>query len=235
MAFGIVGYSAAFAFVCAIVCFLAVLRKYSRQRQGLTLVFAFFLAAYAMITLTYALRGFYLIGDPTEILLWTLSNYLYIVITVPLALFLLYPLLRQTKGQGSYYVLWAVIAAIAFIVVFNTSMIAISQIEFTFTDNYEFAHYRLVYPPIPNVYIITLFLDVMVSNVSLVLLGISYRKETDSFYRQKALLLVVGWAITTYGQLFFLDPSLVVLNTPAILTGAILVTIGVTRSQPKQS
>ncbi len=235
MAFGIINYAFAITTVCALVCFLAVLNRYMRQRQGLTLFFAFFLVAYAAVSLTYALRGFYEVNEAPELLLWTLSNYLYILLTVPLALFLLYPLLRQTKGQRSYYVLWAVIVAIGVIAVFNASTIAISQIEYTYTDNYGMGHYALIFAPIPLVYYITLILDVMLSNVSLVLLGLSYRKETDPFYKRRALFLVVGWTITTYGQLLLLGPSLAILNPFAIVIGAILVSTGVTRSQKEQS
>ncbi|RDE14372.1 MAG: hypothetical protein C4K47_04280 [Candidatus Thorarchaeota archaeon] len=227
MAFGIVNYAYAIAAALASVCVMAVLSRYIRRRQGLALFFVFFLAACVVLCLTYALRGFYEVYQAPELLLWLLQNYMYIVITVPLALFLIYPLLQQTRGQRSYYILWAVIAAIGLIALFNALMIAVSQIEFTFTDNYGLAHYRLVYLPIPNVYIITLGLDVMVSNVSLVLLAISYRKESDPFYKRRALFLFVGWTIVTYAQLLHLEPSLVILNPFALIIGTILVSIAV--------
>jgi len=227
MVFGIINYAYAIAAALTTVSVIAVLSRYIRRRQGLALFFVFFLVACVAISLTYALRGFYEINTDPELLLWTLSNYLYIVITVPLALFLIYPLFRQTKGQRSNYILWATVVVIGLIVVFNASMIAISQIEWTFTDNFGLNHYRLVYPLIPNIYIITLGLDVMVSNVSLVLLAISYRKESDLFYKRRALLLFVGWTIVTYGQLLLLGPSLAILNPFAIVIGAILVSTAV--------
>ncbi|NWF95710.1 MAG: hypothetical protein HXY34_06175 [Candidatus Thorarchaeota archaeon] len=234
MAFGLINYGFAIVLLCALACLAALLRRYIMQRNNLTLVFSVFMTGYATTAATYTFRGFYSVGEPMELLLWIIQNYMYIVMVVPLALFLIYPLLQQRKGQKSYWSVMGLVVVILIVAVFNALMIQLSAIEYTYTDNYGLPHYALEFPVGSGshlVYYLTLILDVAVSTISLVLLAISYKREADPFYKRKSLLLVVGWTIATYGQLLLLGPSLAIFNPFTSVAAALLVAAGVLMSK----
>ncbi len=230
MAFTLIHYSFMFGMICTALCAIVVLQRYFLRRQNIALFFALFLTTYAFACGSYAFRGFSVALDPLDIMLWQLSNYLYVVMTTSIALFMLYPLLQQTRDHRIKSSLWAIVGIIIIVIVFNLSVISIAEIQLIYIDIFGLGHYTLIYLPIPYVYYLTLIFDVIVAHIALVILAISYKRETDTRYKSRALHIFTGLIIVVYGQFTLLHPVLAVFNPLVIVIGTLLITRGVLRS-----
>ncbi|MBD3404952.1 MAG: hypothetical protein GF411_02315 [Candidatus Lokiarchaeota archaeon] len=230
MAFGLLHILFLISGVLIVGCILFLSRRYMAQKNTLTLVFTLFLISYAIIGFAYGLRGFFDPQTAPEILLWVLTNLMYPIMVVPLAVFLAYPYLQEQIGTLTGFITRLVMIFAFVVVVFNWGVIFTSDIEFTYIDLFELTHYALVSDFIPYAYYLTLLLDIVVATFSAIFLAISFKRETDSVYKQKALFLLLGWLLVSYGQLLLLSPTLAIIHPLTSMSGVILLVLGVIRS-----
>ncbi|TXT54793.1 MAG: membrane protein of unknown function [Candidatus Thorarchaeota archaeon] len=230
MAFGLLHYLFLVSGVLIIGCILFLSRRYSNQKNTLTLVFTLFLISYAIIAFAYGFRGLFDPQTTPEIILWILTNLMYPIMVVPLAVFLAYPYLQEKIGTPTGLITRIIMIFAFLVVVFNWGVIFTSDIEYTYIDVFGLTHYSLVSDFVPYAYYLTLFLDIVVATFSAIFLAISFRRETDSVYKQKALFLLVGWLLISYGQLLLLSATLAIIHPLTSMSGVILLVLGVVRS-----
>jgi len=212
------------------LCVALLVRRYLTQRTTLTLAFTAFMVSYAINAFLFAVRGFFLDGSPEEVLLWRLTNVMYVAMVIPLAVFLAYPYLQEKAGTTKATMVKLVIGFSFVVAIFNLMMVAVSEVDPTYVDDYGLPHYQLV-SFIPNTYVLTLFLVILVGLFSPVFLIIGARRETDSFYRNRALMLAVGWVVVIIGQVLMLNRTLVIANPFVTLAGLLLIVTAVLRKK----
>ncbi|MEM4735805.1 MAG: hypothetical protein QXS20_08845 [Candidatus Thorarchaeota archaeon] len=230
MAFGVLNYAFGIVMISAYACTAVTLRRYLRQRSNFVLSFVLFLLAYGTAAATYFFRGFFVRWDPMEMALWMTQNYFYVLMASSFALFMLYPLIQEQLGRRSRHLLIATIAGVIAVSILNVILISTLGVAHTYTDYYGVEHYAFEYPSGSGNYLVyyyTLAADVMMVSIGLALLAVSYRRETDAFYRRRTLMLLAGVALTTYGQLFLLTNALAILTPFTSIAGTVLMSLGV--------
>ncbi len=193
-------------------------------------MFTMFMVAYALDAFFFFLRGFYALESVGDIIFWKLTNVMYPIMTAPLAVFLAYPYLKEKAGTATAWGIRLVMLYSLVVLVFNITLVAISDVSWTYNDLYGMSHFSLE-SFIPHTYYLTLGLVISVALISVVFLAIAARRETDSFYKNRALLLMFGWLIVVLGQMLLLSPVLAILNPFVIITGMLLLVVGVLRTK----
>ncbi len=231
MAFGILHYGFVVTAMVVTICILLLIQRYLKNRNRLTLAFTAFLIAYAASAYSYWMRGFFDIQSAEEVLLWLFSNYMYPLMVIPLFVFLAYPYIIEKAGTNTALITKIAIAYSFMTGIFNFVIIAISNVEWTHTDPYGLSHYALNLTAIPYIYYITLVFVVSVAFFSVFLLGAAVQRETDPFYRTRALLLLIGWLCVFLGQLLLLSPTLAIVQPMVAIPRVLLIATGVLRTK----
>ncbi len=231
MALGIIHYGFAIVSVISFICAFTILQRYLKIRNNLSIPFVLFLVGLAIDSLFFFLRGFYDVGVPEEIFLWQLTNVMYVAMTLPLVAFLLYPMYIQRKTSGKGFEI--VILMVIFIVVsiFDLAIIAFAEIIPTYVDPYGLAHYSFD-SFIPSTYYISLGIVIFLALFASFLLGLTAYRESEIFYKRRALLIMIGWLACVFGQILLLSPALAIANPVVLVIGAIIIAIGVIRTPP---
>ena len=231
MVLSIIHYGFATVSVISFICAFTILHRYLKNRNMLALSFFAFMISLALDTLFFLLRGFYEIGAPEEIFLWQLTNVMYVFMTLPLTGFLLYPLYIKAKGTQKGMGIIIIMCIFIAISIFNLVMISISDIVPTYVDPYGLSHYRLE-SFIPQTYYLTLGIVIFMGLFSAFLLGVMGYRETETFYRNRAYLIMAGWITAIIGQVILLSPILAIANPLITVIGTLVIAGGVLRSPP---
>ncbi len=227
--FGIVHFTFLLGSILLGICFILTLRRYITERNFLTLIFSLFLLTYVITGVMFFARGFYTASQPEDILLFRFTLIAPMMLATLLTFFIVLPLIKQKEGTLMEKVYKAILAVVAIELVAEVFVTLTSDAVYTFTDD-SLAHYSLS-PFIPNYALVLVFI-LTTAAITFILLIQMVIRETEAFYRTKALSLLIGWALVVLGQVTFLSPVTAFLNPPLGGIGMLLLAIAVLRQPP---
>ncbi len=213
------------AFVMTI-CTLLLFRRYFEQRTLLTLIFSTFLLSFSTMCYAYFARGLYAMNTEGSILLYRFSILVTVIAPALLAIFVLYPIVLEGKegssGQAAKLILligWIVTA-------FSVILTIIGEASYRYTvDTMDI--YQLTFGIIP--YIGILLGPVVIALLDAFIFGLMIRKETEPFYKTRAILLFLGWILALVGQILLLSPDFMILNPILFGAGTFIMAIAILR------
>ncbi len=231
MAIGFIHYAFATVGIIGLICAFTLLYRYIKSRNILAVSFFVFLFSLGIGMMLYLFRGFFEAGNPEDILLWRATNVSYLGIVVPLITFLLYPIYIQRKMNGKGTEILVVMAAFILASIFDLVLVTTGDVVLSYVDDFGLPHYVLD-SFIPSAYYLVLANIVIMGFIASGLLGLAAYREKEPFYRQRALLLTVGWLLCLVGQIFILIPALAIANPIMLTTGIIMIAVGILRTPP---
>ncbi|TFF91533.1 hypothetical protein EU545_03770 [Candidatus Thorarchaeota archaeon] len=231
MAFGIIHYAFLVDAIGIGICMLLLLNRYREQRNMLTLVFVLFLLTLTLQASLYFIRGLWSASAAEDILAFRFIQANHIFIAILLIVFLLYPQIKQKEGTLEAKRLQIFLIVVIIVGVIGMILPFISEISWTYDDLYGLPHYTLA-SAIPFTYQIILAIDAVYAIIAAIFLIQMIRIETESFYKTKATLLLVGWLIIVFAQFLLLSSALSLLTPVLSLVGMLLMAFSILRQPP---
>lgn len=231
MAFGVIHYAFLADAVGIGICILLLLNRYREQRNLLTLIFVGFLLSLTVQASLYFVRGLWAASAFEDILAFRFIQSNHIIIAILLILFLLYPQIKQKEGTPEGDRLRILLLVLVIIGIFGMVLPFISEITWTFDDIYGLSHYNVT-SVIPFTYQIILGIDAVYALIAAAFLVQMIRVETESFYRTKAILLLLGWLIIVFAQFLLLSVQLSVITPVISLLGMSMMAFSILRQPP---
>ncbi len=227
--FGLVHFTFLFGAIVLGICFLLILQRYLAERNFLTLIFSTFLLTYVVTGLIFFMRGLYIENAPEDIFLFRLTLIMPMILATLMTSFIVLPLIGQKEGTTLEKVYKGLLLVIGIELVLEMIIALSADVVFTFTAD-SLAHYTLT-PFVPT-YALLIFFILSTAAITFILLLQMVIKETESFYRMKALLLLIGWVFVVVGQVMFLSAATAFLNPPMGGFGMLLIAIAILRKPP---
>lgn len=229
MTFGIIHYAYLTEALLMTACVLLLVRRFVSQKNRMTLVFTFFILGYALLCFLYFGRGFFDQGVDGSILMYRSGMVVSAVIPAILAVFMIYPMVAAQGGLSNakplaflLLVLWLMAVVAAFLLIIGT-------VGFSFSFN-DFDVYSTTFAPLSYTAIVAIPISVAV--VDALAMALMYMRETEAFFRMRALLLLVGWVVVLSGQVMLLSATTLVLNPVLITSGTLLMAAAILRRKP---
>ncbi|MDF1540614.1 MAG: hypothetical protein P1Q69_17080 [Candidatus Thorarchaeota archaeon] len=229
MAFGIVYLVYALnAFVMTIV-FVMLLRRYLAERNKLTLLFSLVILSVTFMCYVFIGRGFFEANDFGSIVFYKL----YVIGTTPtaalLATFMLYPLIIQAGGFAKGKFLTIALVLVWILTIITPMFVIFGDVAFTYSElNVDI--YSVSFGPLS--YIAILASPLIIGVLDIFGFAAMAARETESFYRMRAILLMVGWTLSVIGIVIVLSPALLILNPILFGAGAMTMAFGILRKPP---
>ncbi|MBD3404830.1 MAG: hypothetical protein GF411_01685 [Candidatus Lokiarchaeota archaeon] len=218
MAFALIHYIYLIMAAGLLGCTAVVGKRYSSSRNPLTLVFMAFILLFAISAILYFTKGFF---DPMgfeDALLSKMGLGIGLIDTAVFSTFLLYPLSMQYKGQQKEKLILIVIAVLWILVIYASIILATLELQFTGVvdgaSNFDMPMQVL------GIIILESFF-----NVGVLLLVVI--REKDPTYRNRTLLLLLGYLIFIVAQTLESMGVILVLVPFVILAGIVIMTIGI--------
>jgi hypothetical protein len=146
-----------------------------------------------------------------------------------LSIFLLYPLILEKRQAGKSGGVWAALSLIWIFALIGMALILISPAVLSH-EEYSLDIYSVSFGPISYWMILAIpVLTVLIDAVVILMMAI---REKESFYRTKAVLLLLGWLLILAAQLLLLIPGLLILNPLVFVSGAVVMAAAILRRAP---
>ncbi|MFW9978252.1 MAG: hypothetical protein ACFFEJ_09250 [Candidatus Thorarchaeota archaeon] len=211
------------------VCAMLIFRRYFEQRNILTLVFSVFLLTFALMCYSYFGRGLFEMNTDGSVLLYRISILFTLLAPFLLAVFGLYPKILEGAQSSSGN---AKITIILCLVVTLISLVLAFLGDVTYRYAVESMDiYQLTFGAIP--YLGILIGPVLIAILDAGIFLLMYKRETDPFYKMRAMLLFIGWVFAIVGQLSLLSPSVMLLQPLLFALGTVIMALAILR-RPNQ-
>lgn len=226
MAFGIIHFLFLVDAIIMTICSLLLFRRYFEQRTLLTLVFSLFLFSFSIMCYAYFGRGLFEMNTEGSILLYRFSILITVLGPSLLALFVLYPIALENKGNTLGMLTKIILVIIWAITAISGFLTLIGDVAYRFTvENMDI--YQITYGFLP--YLGIMGVPVIIAIIDLLVFGVMIRKETETFYKNRAVLLFTGWLFTMIGQLSLLSAELMILHPILFGTGTFIMAFAILR------
>jgi len=228
MAFGLVHYVYLMVALLMSVCMLLLIRRYLQQKNKMTLVFTLFILSYLLVGFFYFGRGFFGLNTDESELIYRAGMACTALTPAILAVFMFYPMMAERQGAVAKYI--AVLLFVVWVLtLFSMSMLSLGTVIHSYSFDY-FDVYYTTFGPIP--YIGILGIPIGIALVDALAIIMMYLRESDYFYKMRAMFLLVGWLVVLAGQTLLLEASTLVLGASLTTIGVLLMAATILRRKP---
>ncbi len=228
MAFGLIHYVYLVEALFMSACVLLLVRRYLLQKNRMTLVFTVFTVSYVLVGFLYFGRGFFDLLTDQSIVTYRAGMSVTALTPAILALFMFYPMIAERKGAAARNV---VLLLLAFwvLALLSVSLLLTGTVAPSFSfENFDV--YSTAFGPIS--YMVILAMPISIALVDALAIIMMYLRENESFYKMRALSLLVGWLLVLVAQIMLLGPATLMLSPLLSTVGVLLMAATILRRTP---
>ena len=229
MAFGIIHFVYAVNAIIMTIIFVILLRKFADEKNRLTLLFALFILSILFMCYTFVPRGLFEANDPGSIFFYKISLICTTLIPTTLVTFMLYPSILQRGGFSEEKLLTIVLLLMWFITIIIQLFIFFGDVSLSYTE-LNFDSYQVTFGPVSFLAIIAV--PIVFAIVDLLGFAIIAVREKESYYRQRALLLLLGWTMSFVGIAAGTIQALIILTPILFGAGIVIMAYAILRKAP---
>jgi len=212
-----------------VVLTLLLVRRYVQQRNVLSLLFTFVMFSSLIFCFLMFSRGFFEANTDGSILVYRLSMIATIATPALLSVFLFYPWILEKRQAGKAGATKAVLLLLWVFAFVGMLLVSISPAVLTH-EEYSLDIYSVSFGPIS--YTLILAIPVLTVLINAVVIARMAVRESEKFYRTRAILLLLGWLLILAGELLLLVPGYVILNPILFGAGVVMMAAAVLRRAP---